>query len=119
MCRVLLYLRGLQAKLVRQCAHHLRVGHQLRLALSTSYWPIVWPAPEAAEVTLHLENCSLILPERRVAKEIAPQNPGAPREYPSLQSEVLREARGTATGPAAASDAPHASRLPPPRAAPG
>ena len=79
---------------LNECAHHLRAGHQLRLALSTSYWPLVWPAPEAAEVTLHLEACQLILPERRVTQEIAPQNPGAPRDYPTLQSEVLRAPGG-------------------------
>jgi hypothetical protein len=79
---------------LNECAHHLRAGHQLRLALSTSYWPLVWPAPEAAEVTLHLEGCQLILPERRVTAEIAPQNPGAPRDYPILQSEVLRAPGG-------------------------
>jgi len=27
-------------------------GHRLRLALSTSYWPMVWPAPEKATVTI-------------------------------------------------------------------
>lgn len=80
---------------LNECAHHLRAGHQLRLALSTSYWPIVWPAPQAAEVTLHLESSTLTLPERRVATEIAPQNPGAPRDYPTLQSQVLRPASGT------------------------
>lgn len=79
---------------LNECAHHLRVGHRLRLALSTSYWPIVWPAPEAAEVTLHLEGCTLTLPERCVTEEIAPQNPGAPRPYPTLKSEELRAPSG-------------------------
>jgi putative CocE/NonD family hydrolase len=27
-------------------------GHRLRLALSTTYWPMVWPAPETATVTI-------------------------------------------------------------------
>lgn len=80
---------------LNECAHHLRAGHHLRLAMSTSYWPIVWPAPQAAEVTLHLEGCALTLPERRVTQEIAPQNPGAPRDYPTLQAQVLRPASGT------------------------
>ncbi|WP_027257510.1 CocE/NonD family hydrolase [Leisingera aquimarina] len=80
---------------LNECAHRLKAGHMLRLALSTSYWPIVWPAPEAAEVTLHLESCTLALPERRVSQEIAPQNPGAPRAYPLLQAEQLRDAGGT------------------------
>jgi predicted acyl esterase len=37
-------------------------GHRIRLALSTSYWPMVWPAPEHATLTVHggsleLPNC--------------------------------------------------------------
>ena len=28
------------------------VGHRIRLALSTSYWPMIWPSPEAATVTV-------------------------------------------------------------------
>ena len=27
-------------------------GHRIRLALSTNYWPMVWPAPEPATVTI-------------------------------------------------------------------
>jgi uncharacterized protein len=27
-------------------------GHRIRLALSTNYWPMVWPAPERATVTI-------------------------------------------------------------------
>ncbi len=44
-------------------AYRLPKGHCLRLALSTSYWPLVWPAPEAATLTLH--SGTLNLPVRR------------------------------------------------------
>jgi hypothetical protein len=27
-------------------------GHRIRLALSTTYWPMIWPAPEKATVTI-------------------------------------------------------------------
>jgi uncharacterized protein len=27
-------------------------GHRIRLALSTTYWPMIWPAPEAAMLTI-------------------------------------------------------------------
>ena len=27
-------------------------GHRIRLALSTNYWPMIWPAPESATVTV-------------------------------------------------------------------
>jgi len=39
-------------------------GHRIRLALSTSYWPIAWPAPEPARVTVHTEGARLLMPVR-------------------------------------------------------
>jgi uncharacterized protein len=33
-------------------AHRLAPGHRLRLALSTSYWPFLWPLPDGARLTL-------------------------------------------------------------------
>ncbi|WP_191060764.1 CocE/NonD family hydrolase [Geminicoccus harenae] len=39
-------------------------GHRLRLAVSTAYWPLIWPSPENATVTLALEECRLLLPVR-------------------------------------------------------
>ena len=35
-----------------QMAYRLAPGHRLRLALSNSYWPFVWPSPEAGVLTL-------------------------------------------------------------------
>jgi len=35
-----------------QAAFRLATGHRLRVALSTTYWPFVWPSPEAATLTL-------------------------------------------------------------------
>jgi putative CocE/NonD family hydrolase len=43
-----------------QMAYRLAPGHHLRLALSNSYWPFLWPSPEAA--TLTLISGSLTLP---------------------------------------------------------
>ncbi|CAM2722027.1 unnamed protein product [Rotaria socialis] len=40
-------------------------GSRLRLALSTSYWPIVWPAPQLSTLTIYfneLSSCTLTLP---------------------------------------------------------
>jgi len=75
---------------LNECAHALRPGHVLRLALSTSYWPIVWPAPEAAEIMLDLKDCALILPERKVSEEIPPEAPGPAQPYPTLGGRQLR-----------------------------
>ncbi|OBJ72990.1 CocE/NonD family hydrolase [Mycobacterium sp. 1274756.6] len=39
-------------------------GHRLRLSVSSSYFPLVWPAPEAATLTLFTGRCSLHVPVR-------------------------------------------------------
>ena len=36
-----------------QTAYRLPEGHKLRLAISTSCWPFVWPSPEQVELALH------------------------------------------------------------------
>ncbi len=33
------------------CAHRFRAGHRIRIALSASYWPWIWPSPEAVTLT--------------------------------------------------------------------
>jgi hypothetical protein len=43
-----------------QMGYRVAPGHRLRLALSTTYWPFVWPSPEAA--TLTVTQASLDLP---------------------------------------------------------
>ncbi len=37
---------------IDQMAYRIAPGHRLRLALSNSYWPFVWPSPEAGVLTL-------------------------------------------------------------------
>ncbi|MEU3205947.1 CocE/NonD family hydrolase C-terminal non-catalytic domain-containing protein [Streptomyces cyaneofuscatus] len=39
-------------------------GHRIRLSLSTSYWPLVWPAPEPTLLTVHEDGAALTLPVR-------------------------------------------------------
>ena len=78
-----------------ECAHRLRKGHKLRLALSTSYWPIIWPSPEIARVTINLDKSSFLIPVRSVVDEIDPSAPEKPQDFPTLHSEVLRSASGT------------------------
>ncbi|MEO0427113.1 MAG: CocE/NonD family hydrolase [Pseudomonadota bacterium] len=61
------------------CGHRFRAGHRIRLALSTSYWPVLWPAPEPATVTLPLNDMRLLLPERVVTREPDAKAPGPAR----------------------------------------
>ena len=45
--------------LIDQMAYRLAPGHKLRLALSTTYWPFVWPSPEAATLTINAGSLDL------------------------------------------------------------
>lgn len=51
-------------------AHNFPTGHRLRVSLSTSYWPLAWPSPEPATLTLHPQGSALILPKREPLPEI-------------------------------------------------
>ena len=37
---------------LNDCAHAFVAGHRIRIAVSTSYFPVVWPAPEAFSLAL-------------------------------------------------------------------
>lgn len=45
-----------------QCAFRLPADHRLRIAISTAWWPMIWPVPEAA--TLTIGEAALMLPVR-------------------------------------------------------
>lgn len=53
------------AKLVlNNVAQRFPQRHRIRLALSTSYWPLVWPAPKPAKLELDPKESRLLLPVR-------------------------------------------------------
>jgi hypothetical protein len=73
---------GLRLKV---CGHRFAKGHRIRFAVSTGYWPILWPAPQAATLTVDLAGSAFILPvrptdgrERPVAFEAPAHGPFAP-----------------------------------------
>jgi len=45
-------------------AHAFPAGHRVRLALSTCYWPIVWPAPQPVTLSVFTANSFVDLPMR-------------------------------------------------------
>jgi hypothetical protein len=45
-------------------AQHFPAGHRLRFAVSTSYWPLAWPAPESAQIKLTTGLSQAYLPVR-------------------------------------------------------
>jgi putative CocE/NonD family hydrolase len=46
-------------------AHAFPAGHKMRLAVSTCYWPIVWPAPEPVTLSLFAGKSFVDLPARQ------------------------------------------------------
>ncbi|MFP4449053.1 MAG: CocE/NonD family hydrolase [Bacteroidales bacterium] len=44
-------------------------GNQIRLSVSSSYWPLAWPAPEPARLQIFLKNSFLVLPVRKPKTE--------------------------------------------------
>jgi putative CocE/NonD family hydrolase len=63
-------------------AHAFPAGHRIRVAVSTSYWPIAWPSPELVTLTLHAGASWLQLPVRPRRAEDARLRPFPPAEAP-------------------------------------
>jgi putative CocE/NonD family hydrolase len=73
-------------------AYRLPKGHRLRVAVSTCYWPLIWPAPKPATITLL--GGTMNLPVRRTARrEECSFEP--PTAAPAWQTETLRESRSS------------------------
>lgn len=71
--------------------HVFQKGNRIRLALSTSYWPLIWPSPEETIVTLVPGRAVLTLPAYQLhAAETAMFAP-AP-EQPESTAQELRPA---------------------------
>jgi hypothetical protein len=80
-----------------QIAYRVPAGHRLRVSISTAYWPLLWPAPEAA--TLTLASGSLHLPTRRAARRdetrFEPPESAAPWEAEELRAPSNKRHRVT------------------------
>jgi len=67
-------------------------GHRIRLAVSTSYWPLAWPAPEPATLTVDTSASELRLPVRPPRREDAElPDLGEPRMAPAPATTLLTE----------------------------
>jgi hypothetical protein len=53
-------------------AHRFKAGSRIRLSLSESLWPLVWPSPEVVTLSLHLGESRLTLPARPIPAVEAP-----------------------------------------------
>jgi uncharacterized protein len=74
-------------------AHAFPAGNTIRLAISTSYWPIAWPAPEPVTLTVFGGAGTLDLPVRPASPLDATLPDFPPPEWgPSRENVKLRHA---------------------------
>jgi len=79
---------------LNECGYRFMRGHKMRVALSTSYWPMIMPPPEIVTATIRLGPDSVItLPVRggvdvHTIKEPVDKNPLV--EYPQLSPGLHR-----------------------------
>src|SRR5690606_38899383 len=79
---------------LNDAAHAFPPGHTIRLAVSTSYWPIAWPTPTQVTLALFPAASRLVLPVRPPRPEDGALRPfGPPEQGPSLAHTELRPAR--------------------------
>jgi len=72
------------------CAHEFGVGNRVRLSLSTTYWPLIWPAPEDATIEVTLGDTALHLPVRETNSNELPVEFHVPARGPATPAEQVR-----------------------------
>lgn len=65
-------------------------NHRLRVAISTSYWPLAWPAPRSAQVKVITGKSRMLLPVRRPREDDTQLLPfGLPEVAAPLEAELI------------------------------
>jgi len=77
-------------------AHAFAAGHRIAVSISTTYWPVAWPSPEPATLTIFAGPSRLLLPVRpaRVADARLPPF-AAPEAGPATPLRELASGRQT------------------------
>ena len=63
-------------------------GHRIRLALSTAYWPMIWPAPEVATLTIFGGTLDLPVRPPQAADAALPSLPGPETATPERPTVI-------------------------------
>jgi len=75
---------------LNDAGHRFAVGHRMRIAISTCYWPMVWPAPAAGVLEIIPGASSLDLPERKARTSEPVVVFGAPESLPATRRTYSR-----------------------------
>ena len=72
---------------LNDCGHRFAAGNRIRLAIATAYWPLIWPAPYAATLTVDTGASQLLLPVRERGDDASPTflPPESARATPTTQ----------------------------------
>jgi hypothetical protein len=76
-------------------AHVFQAGSRLRVAISTTYWPLILPAPEPVQLTLFTGKSSLSLPVRPRRPQDASLRPFGPPYVPPVPLQDVSSTRGS------------------------
>jgi putative CocE/NonD family hydrolase len=76
-------------------AHAFEAGNRIRVAVSTSYWPLAWPSPEPVTLGIFTGSSRLVLPSRAARAEDKKLRPFSdPEAAPPLGKTYHRPAMG-------------------------
>jgi len=68
-------------------------GNKLRVSISTSYWPLIWPPPRPTRLTIYTGNSGLTLPIRRSSDNDGEQiHFDPPQTAPKLAKTMIQPA---------------------------
>jgi putative CocE/NonD family hydrolase len=73
-------------------AQRFPAGNQIRVAISTSYWPLAWPSPEPARITIFIGSTNVVLPRRKIQQEETLRDLGKPGAVPAYPVTLLQPA---------------------------
>ena len=79
---------------LNDAAHSFAAGNRLRIAVSTSYWPIIWPSAETVTLSLFTGTSRVTLPQRRPRPEDADIAFPPAQSAPPLQRSWQRHGGG-------------------------
>ena len=76
--------------------HKVAAGHRLRLAVSPTYWPFIWPSPRSPLLSVYPGQCGLCLPVYAETDELLVRNCsmrslGSPELKPNVGILQVRE----------------------------
>ena len=71
-----------------QCAYTVPAGHRVRISISNSYWPLLWPSPKSATLNIHSGKVTIPLVNEVAGHTVAFPPPEAADPW---QTETIRE----------------------------